>query len=61
MNKPDQARYLKEFKKFAKKVNASKEVAEEFYRAAGILTPKGNLTRRYYHGKSPRFLKAEGN
>lgn len=55
MNKPDQARYLKEFKKFAKKVNASKEVAEEFYRADGILTPKGNLTRRYYHGKSPRF------
>jgi hypothetical protein len=39
--------YLKEFKKFAKEINKTKESSKDFLIRAGILTRDGKLTKHY--------------
>ncbi len=47
MNKKEQEKYLKEFRKFGKELIKSKKKAAKFLQSAGIHTKQGNLTKRY--------------
>ena len=45
--KKENGKYLKEMKEFTKKLKTSDEKARTFLVNAGIITPKGRLTRNY--------------
>ncbi len=57
MNITEQREYLKEFKKYAKEINSSKESAQNFLIRAGINTKTGRLTKHYKQQKIKQVAK----